>query len=183
MRILPDPLEDFLQHPPSLPADAVLRESLAERTASMLPKPRRRRWPTAAAIAASIVLATVSAYFGFRAEKIKPLPPKDIVHHKDEPRPEEKPKPPPEETKPPVVSKPVDPRDLEWTAFDAPDDPERVRLYFQAGDLYLDKHQDYESAVRCYSQAIHYSEPQDLEFNPDENWLVMALKRDHRKEK
>lgn len=183
MSELPDALEAFLQHPPSLPADAAQQQALAQRTASMLLKPRRRRWPIVAAVAASILMALVSAYFGFRSDDVEPVPKQELVERKNDAPPEEMPKPPVDEPKPPPVVKPINPRDLEWTAFDALDDQQRVRLYFQAGDLYLDRHNDYESAVRCYAQAIDYSEPQDLEFNPDDNWLVMALKRDHHKEK
>jgi hypothetical protein len=176
MSEIPDPLDDFLQHPPTLPADAALQQTLAQRTAAMLPRARRRRWPMMAAVAASVALVLASAYFVLRSVNIDEPVKKDLVENKSEPPPKE------ETPKPPVVAKAIEPRELEWTAFDAADDAERVRLYFQAGNLYLDKHADYESAVRCYAQAIHYSEPRDLEFNPDDNWLVMALKRDHRKE-
>ena len=93
-----------------------------------------------------------------------------------EPKPAEEPKPPVA-----VIAK-TNPLELEWQAFDAPDDPQRVRLYFLAGNLYLDKHDDYASAVRCYSQALDYCDTRDMEINPDDNWLVMALKRDRRKE-
>jgi hypothetical protein len=80
------------------------------------------------------------------------------------------------------MPEPADPRQLEWSAFDAADDQERARLYFLAGDLYLDQHNDRESALRCYHQAINYSDARKLEITPTDNWLVMALKRDHRKE-
>ena len=40
---LPEPLEDFLQHPPSLPLDPGAREALAQQTAALLPRPRQRR--------------------------------------------------------------------------------------------------------------------------------------------
>jgi len=123
-----------------------------------------------------------SAYFVARSFKAEIPDQKPFVERKIEPLAKEEPKPPIDEPKPPIVAKAVQPRELEWTAFDAADDAERARLYYQAGDLYLEKHADYESAVRCYAQAIHYSEPHNLEFTPNDNWLVMALKRDHRKE-
>jgi hypothetical protein len=78
---------------------------------------------------------------------------------------------------------PPQPRELEWTAFDAESDQQRVKLYFQAGDLYLTDHNDIDSALRCYRQALHYCDVQNVEFDPNDNWLVMALKRDYRKEK
>ena len=88
----------------------------------------------------------------------------------------------PEQPKPPAIVVPPNPRELEWSAFDAGDDRQRVKLYFQAGDLYLDQAQDFESALRCYHQAIHYGDAQELDIAPTDNWLVMALKRDHQKE-
>ena len=73
-------------------------------------------------------------------------------------------------------------RELEWKAFDAKNDQERVRLYLRAGDVYLATDQDIESALRCYSQALSYCDARELEFDPSDNWLVMALKSDRRKE-
>jgi hypothetical protein len=182
MSDLPEPLEDFLQHPPDLPAEAALQQSLARRTSAMLPRARHRRWPMTAAFAASVLLTLVSAYFVLRYINLDDPAKKDFVENKNE-APQEKPKSPKDEPKPAAVAKVIEPRELEWTAFDAANDAERARLYYQAGDLYVEKHADYDAAVRCYAQAIRYSEPRDLEFNPDDNWLVMALKRDHRKEK
>ena len=49
--------------------------------------------------------------------------------------------------------------------------------------MYLERFDDMQSALRCYRQAIHYCDARDLEINPKDNWLVMALKRDQRKEK
>lgn len=176
---LPEPLEDFLQHPPSVPLDTNRRDALAQRTAALLPRPARRRWPVVAAVAASIGLALVSAYVGYRLGKMGPTPELAIDHksgtHVEKAKT-------PEPPKPAVALAPVSPRELEWSAFDAQDDQERVRLYFQAGNLYLDKHNDHESALRCYHQAIRYSDAQELQIAPTDNWLVMALKRDHRKE-
>jgi hypothetical protein len=184
---LRDPLENFLQEPPSLPAESALRDSLLKQTSSMLCKPRWwRRRPLVAGIAACILVAIVSVYLALRTGNVEPLPKKDVVERGNQrlpPKETPKPQPPPEEPKPPAALVKVNPVELEWTAFDAADDQQRVSLYFQAGDLYLEKQNDYESALRCYSQALHYCEAHELVFNPNDNWLVMALKRDHRKEK
>jgi hypothetical protein len=184
---LPEPLENFLEAPPSLPVGAAMQDLLLEKTAALLPKPRWwRRRPVVAGIAASILVAIVSAYFAWRLGNVEPLPKNDVVERGNERLPLKetpKPQPSPEEQKPPAALVQVNPVELEWTAFDAADDQQRVRLYFQAGDLYLEKQNDYDSALRCYSQALHYCEARELDFNPNDNWLVMALKRDHRKEK
>jgi len=169
---LPGPLEEFLNHPPNLPLDAARRALILQQTSSELPKRRPSRWPIALAVAAAI--AFVFVYFFKPAPEIK----NDFVEKKSV-TPDEKPNP----RKEVLVEAPTHPRDLEWRAFDAADDPVRVKLYFQAGDLYLDRLDDVQSALRCYQQAIYFCEASDLEINPNDNWLVMALKRDHRKEK
>jgi hypothetical protein len=175
MNELPDPVDKFLEYPPQLPADAGRRQALAEHTAALLRLPRRRYWPMAAAIAASIAFGAVSTFFVMRSFNVEA--PKKV----DVDRPQVKDKPADEKPKT-IVAKPIDPRELEWKAFDAADDAQRARLYFQAGDLFLNQHADCESAVRCYTQAIRYCAPDDREFRPNDNWLVMALKTDYRKE-
>jgi hypothetical protein len=64
---------------------------------------------------------------------------------------------------------------LEWQAFDS--QTERARRYFQAGDRYLEAEEDYVSAVRCYSQALASARPEEIRIAPDDNWLVVTLKR------
>jgi hypothetical protein len=188
---LPEPLESFLQAPPLVPPKADLKEVVFQQTLALLSKPRGWRvGPLAAGIAASMLLTATVISWVLWPRDVGPVK-GEMAERKDSPPPveekpkpaEEKPKPDEEKPKPAVVAAPRHPRDLEWTAFDAANDPERVRLYFQAGDLYLAEHDDYESALRCYTQALHYCETRDFNFNPDDNWLVMALKRDHRKEK
>jgi hypothetical protein len=184
---LPEPLENFLQAPPSLAPEPAIRDSLLKQSAAMLRQPRGwRHRLVGAGIAASILVAIAFAYFAVRLGNVGESPKKDLVERGNERPPLKetpKPQPPPEEPKPPAAVVQVNPVELEWTAFDAADDQQRVSLYFQAGDLYLEKQNDYESAVRCYSQALDYCKAHELAFNPNDNWLVMALKRDHRKEK
>lgn len=173
---LPDPLEDFLQHPPALPADIRLREKLAERTAALLPRPKLRRWAIPAGIAASVLLALASGFVGYRLGKTEPAADfcGGVIEDSPVPRKEKDPDPP--------SATPPGPRELEWSAFDADNDRQRARLYFQAGDLYLTQASDAESALRCYQQALRYSNDQELAIADTDNWLVMALKRDHQKE-
>jgi hypothetical protein len=184
---LPESLENFLQAPPSLPPEADMQDLLLKQTSTFLRKPRSRlRWYVSLCVAASILVTLVSAYFAIRSGYVAPRPKKDLADRVVTPPPpnnEPKSQPAPEEPPPPAAAASVNPLDLEWTAFDEGDDQKRVSLYFQAGDLYLEKQNDYESALRCYSQALHYCQAPQLEFNPNDNWLVKALKRDHRKEK
>jgi hypothetical protein len=74
------------------------------------------------------------------------------------------------------------PLEQEWAAFDA-GPRQRARLYIKTGDRYLNECQDVESALRCYRQALLLCEARDLAFDPNDNWLLMALKQDRRKEK
>jgi hypothetical protein len=169
---LPDPLERFLQQPPGAPPSAELRESLFRQTAAGLRRSRWRRWPVAVGAAAAIVLVLVSGYLAVRLTRIEPPPIPVIVEHKPEPAP-----PPPV-----IAAAPVHPLVLENNAFDAEDDRQRVRLYFQAGDLYFEQNQDIESALRCYHQALAYCAARDLEIDVNDNYLVMSLKRERRRE-
>ena len=184
---LPESLENFLQAPPSLRPEADMQDLLLKQTSTLLRKPRSRlRWLVGLCVAASIIVTMVSAYFAIRSVYVAPRPGKDLADRVVTPLPpkdEPKPQPAPEEPTPPADAATVNPLDLEWTAFDEGDDQKRAGLYFQAGNLYLEKQNDYESALRCYSQALNYCEAHELEFNPNDNWLVKALKRDHRKEK
>lgn len=93
----------------------------------------------------------------------------------------EKQPPPP----PPLVVAQMPAVALEWQAFDAPRE-QKSTLYRQAGDRYVQDADDLASAVRCYGQAIRAASAEDLEFDRDDNLLVMALKMDEierRKEK
>jgi hypothetical protein len=184
---LPESLENFLQAPPSLRPEADMQDLLLKQTSTFLHKPRSRlRWVVCLGVAASIILTMVTAYFAIRSGFVAPRPRKDLADRVVTPPPpkdEPKPQPAPDEPTPPAAAASVNPLDLEWTAFDEHNDQKRASLYFQAGDLYLEKQDDYESALRCYRQALTYCEAHELEFNPNDNWLVMALKRDHRKEK
>src|SRR5947208_3202375 len=133
---LPEPLENFLKHPPKLPASAEMREALFQRSAALLPRRRTwQRWPVFAAIAASILLALATAYFGLHSNDTKPL----IVERKsgpvpENPNPQPSPRPvSPKEEPQSVAAAPVHPLDQEWAAFDAKGEQKKARLYFQAG--------------------------------------------------
>jgi hypothetical protein len=172
---LPDPLERFLQQPPGAPPSPELRELLLQQTSVRLRKSRWRRWPIAVGAAAAIVLALVSGYLGLRWSQVEPVREFGIGFVETKPEPALKP--------PPVIAAaPVHPLVLENNAFDTEDDRQRVRLYFQAGDLYFEQNQDVESALRCYHQALAYCDANELEIDIHDNYLVMSLKRERRRE-
>jgi hypothetical protein len=166
----------------NLPADAALKDALFQKTAALRPRPRPWRAALAATAAAGVVLALVWSYLTFRARQ-------DVVLPNEIP-------PTPQTAAPGVHPQtPHDadgaqssalalaqPEDLEWRAFDTDDDRDRARLYFRAGDLYLSAEQDIDAALRCYRQALASCDARELRFDPADNWLVMALKNDRRKE-
>jgi hypothetical protein len=76
---------------------------------------------------------------------------------------------------PPVTATHVSATELEWQAFDSQGD-ERSRRYVEAGDLYLELEADYAAALRCYSQALADASPRNLEFAPNDSWLLLTLK-------
>jgi hypothetical protein len=168
---LPDSLERFLQQPPGAPPSAELRELLLQQTSARLWKSRWRRWPMVVSVAAAIMLALVSGYLGLRWNGEKRISGVGFVEVKPDPEP------------PPVIADaPVTPFDLENMAFDTESDRQRVVWYFQAGNMYFEQNQDVESALRCYHQALAYCDARDLEIDVNDNYLVMGLKRERRRE-
>jgi hypothetical protein len=71
--------------------------------------------------------------------------------------------------------------ELEWRAFDSKEN--RAALYFAVANRYLEERQDYESALRCYRQALDAARPEELAIRPDDNWFVMSLKEARLQEK
>jgi hypothetical protein len=59
----------------------------------------------------------------------------------------------------------------------------RAQLYHRAGDRYLENDNDLSSALRCYSLALDYTTESDLAIMPDDNWLLMNLKKARQEEK
>jgi hypothetical protein len=187
-RPLPGPLDEFLNSPPHGPEPASLRRELLLRTSALVRRRRLvRRLVAAASVAAAVLLTVLSAWIAFyrtgspeieekpfveRREDV-PIPP---IKHGDRPVPPDDEKRPAKQADhlsnamPPAVA-------LEWRAFDAPA-PHKTALYLQAGDRYVEDGRDLASAVRCYGQAVQTAQAKDLEIDPDDNWLVMALKLD-----
>jgi hypothetical protein len=180
---LPGPLEDFLREPPGLPAAGPLRAAILARTTGVLRRRRRRRRALlVAGAAAAAVLAGLALHAGLHTGGGQPPAPPTPVAGRPRPAPRPAARPGPAQGPPAAAPAPKTPLEEEWAAFDAvPHD--RARLYFQTGDRYLNECQDVESALRCYRQALRLCAARDLAFDPNDNWLVMALKQGRRKER
>jgi hypothetical protein len=150
------------------PATDRLREALWRRLRRRL---RRGRWWKRAAVAAALA-ACYAAGFGTARLATEPAP---------EPRPTatgglKQLKLPIEALQPPAS-----PLEREWQALDSPEP--RPDAYREAGDRYVAEAGDYQSAVRCYRQALDVGSERDLAIKPDDSWLLMVLKDARQKEK
>lgn len=176
-----DDLEDVLQ-PPIRDASAAVRSSLRDRTSGVVRWRRYRRRALQVIVAAAAQGATLTAVMawllasGTLVWQKQPLPPPpEAVAAQNLDAPRDIPAPAPEDA---ALFSAVA---LEWKAFDAGPE-EQATLYFQAAQRYFDDHQDFASALRCYRRAFD-SGPKDLlNVSPSDNWLVMAIKIDCRKE-
>ena len=159
----PDPCADLLSGP-AAPAASALRTRLLAQTTSMVRRRRRlRQGLYLGALAAGLLLGVCAALWWPRGEA--------IVITKLPPPPEDRTPAPPA---PSALAQ-------EWRAVDATAD--RAKEFLAAGDRYLEEEQDAAGALRCYRQALDAAPAQALDFSPDDNWLVMALKDARRKEK
>jgi hypothetical protein len=194
---LPGPLDEFLNNPPAGPEPSGLRRELLLKTSSLVRRRRLvRRLAAAASVAAAIVLTALTvwlALYRHGGPEDKELP--VVIQRKDGPipppvkdgdhpvPPEDEKRPANQSDQPPTAMPPA--VALEWKAFDAPA-AQKATLYLRAGDRYVEDGRDLASAVRCYGQAVQVATAEALEIDPDDNWLVMALKLDQierRKEK
>ncbi len=164
----PDPLENML-HPPSPPESEALRQTVYLRTRRVL---RRRRFVRQCAYAAGLLLSFAAGLLVMRVTT-RPATVPDLSARsasKGEVQPSDKPPTPPDES---ALAR-------EWRAFDS--DDRRGELYRQAGDSYMEKEYDPQSALRCYTNALDHGTKQDLTISADDNWLLMAIKDARQKE-
>jgi hypothetical protein len=174
---LPDPIEQFLEGTPRATADPAFRQRLLCETIASLRRQRwRKRTAVIAALAASFLAGVVCMHW-------LPLATSEATREHASGSAYLREKPVPDTTRPADKDASASGRDavaMEWTAFDDPG--QREKLYRQAGDLYVEETQDYEAALRCYTQALDGSAEQDLTIAPDDTWLMMALKEARKKE-
>jgi hypothetical protein len=163
---MPGPLDDFLDHPPTRPVSAALREGLLQRTAAMVRRRRRMRVLVAAGAIVAVAMIAATIVWLRPAGDVQPAEAKPADDH-------------PIVRTPPAAVEPETPTAvaLEWQAFDAPRD-QKSTLYRQAGDRYVEDADDLTSAVRCYGQAVRAASTEELAVAEQDNWLVRALKID-----
>jgi hypothetical protein len=165
-----DPLERLLLADES-DAAPELRARLRQATLGCVRRNRRVRQLCRLGAVTSVLLALAALWY-IRFNRVQ--------DERANPRISVNVQPVPQKTEPaPAVTTPVSAADLEWQAFDSQGE-ERSRRYFQAGNRYLEMEADYASALRCYSQALADVSPRDLEFTPDDSWLLLTLKNARR---
>ena len=165
-----DPLEQFLGADFNGPPPAALQQEVLAKTTHVLRRRRIvRRLAWAGAMAACFVagMLTMLLVQGAPQQKV------EIV----DPGPQAKKQEPEKKLPEPAVSL----VELEWRAFDSRDN--RARLFLEVGHRYFEERQDFDSALRCYRQALDAAPMEELAVRPDDNWLIAALKEARQKEK
>jgi hypothetical protein len=161
-----DPCDELLSPGPP-PPDERLRAAIRRETLAGL---RRRHWRRQSAVAAALAACYLLGLGTARLAR-EPNPPMQVTV-----QPTKQPAPRP--AQPAVAPSPLA---LEWQALDSPEArPELARL---AGDRYATEEGDYQSAVRCYRDALDLGSGKDLAIAPGDSWLLMVLKNARQKEK
>jgi hypothetical protein len=171
-----DPCTELGRIGPPPPTDR-LRTELWRRLQRRL---RRRRWWQRAAVAAALA-ACYLAGFGTARLAPEPAPDQSTVQFRDELLPLDVAIRRFKQKFGAAASAPVSPREQEWQALDSPE--QRPEAYREAGDRYVAEEGDYQSAVRCYREALDAGSDKDLAVAPEDNWLLIALKDARQKEK
>jgi len=170
-----DPLEEFLASDFSDTTPPNLRQAVLATTTRVLRRrrlARRLAWATALAACFLAGMGTMLLWQTLEPSErqVQRSPANDHLSAKQP----EKTATPPTNPEPPLSLV-----DLEWRAFDSRDN--RAALFFEVAKRYLVERQDYDSALRCYSQALDAAPKEELAVRPDDNWLVMALKEARQK--
>jgi hypothetical protein len=160
--------DDFLETGFFCEPDNKLRQAIREQTTRVLRLHRRiKRVVVLAAFAACFVAGMATMYVVGPAQ---PAGPESVSGPVAQIKAEA-----PQRVQ--VAEVPTTAAALEKQALTNPD--ERVARLRKAGGKYLEEDQDYQAALRCYSQALNSGA---LEPSPDDTWLEMALKDARRKE-
>jgi hypothetical protein len=170
----PHDLEAFLAGAPRQPAAAGFRDRLREETMSLVPKPAAPRRLALLSVAC-LPIVLLLLWWMLRSRQVG-LEGPVAVPVIAAPTPEESPFGPAQPLSPAAA--------LEWQAFDGPRG-EQARLYWSAGQAYVETEGDYVSALRCYRQALDAG---TVDFGPisdEDDLLAMILKidRSHQEKK
>lgn len=170
-----DPIDQFLAADFTGPSAPGLRGAVLAQTTRAL---RRRRIARRVALVGALAACFLAGMATMLAWQMQDSP-KEIARVI---APEEKPLPGPLKKAAPSTRPEPPPSlvDLEWRAFDAREN--RAALFFAVARRYLEEQNDYESALRCYRQALDAAPKDGLAIRPDDDWLVMALKEARQKE-
>jgi hypothetical protein len=164
---MPNPLDDFLDRDFTCESNDTLRDAIRQQTTRVLRGRRRiRRLGFIGSAAACYLLGLATMWFFVpRSAATNELPaaPVTIADNTRTPSP-------------PEEKLPESPELCELDAQTAPP-AERAIRFRKAGDLYLAQANDYASALRCYREAFDGGGDQALQFSPEDNWLVVAIKK------
>jgi hypothetical protein len=171
-----DPIERFLSADFNGPATPGLRQTVFAQTTRAFQRRRLRRRVAVLAALAACFLAGMGTTLAWQMREL-PKEEAQVIAPKKNHTP--KPSDPPviASAKPAAAPSLVE---LEWRAFDSRDN--RAALFFEVAQRYLEEQHDYESALRCYRQALDAAPKEGLAIRSDDNWFVMALKEARQKE-
>jgi hypothetical protein len=157
--------DDFLDRDFSCDPREALKNALLHKTTLIIRRRRRlHRAGTAALAAACYLLGAVTMWYAIPRAPANNDTPSTAVVIADNSKPA-----------PPVEAPPERPELVELRALTAAP-AERALQLRKAGDLYLSQANDYASALRCYTAFFNAAGDDALEFSPDDNWLVIAIK-------
>jgi hypothetical protein len=156
----PDSLDELLTPPVGQLGDVVRRDMLA-RTTRVLRRRRRVSQLTRLACLAACYVAGMLTVYDFRPETSPPAP-----------------RPIAPSTSPSRAG--TSALALEWRAIDHPE--QAGTAYRAAGDRYLAENADPGAAARCYGSALSAGPAEDLTIDPNDSWLMMAIKDARQKE-
>ncbi len=160
-----DPFDDFLDSNFSCDANDALQSALRQKTTHLLRRRRRLRYLAVAGMAAACYVAGLATMWLLPPRTVTIIQEPAAGLAKAEP---ENPAPQPDR-----------PEVHEMLAQANPD--QRSTQLRIAGDLYLQQRQDYAAALRCYTASLDAGGPAALEVQPEDSWLVKAIKKDRRK--
>jgi hypothetical protein len=172
-----DPTGEFLGRRLTASSDLGLRQRLFRDTTRVVR--RRRRWKQAgraAALVACYLAGVCTSWLG-RTESV----PDPQVTRSEIESPHSYPSPPDAAIALARISLPLDDDpDVPAVVFErvavAASPERRSHLFRRAGDRYLDG-ADEIAAIRCYRLALDSASERDLVISPDDNWLLIALKK------